>query len=397
MRQVRLDSVGGASGDLIMGALIELGIPAASIQAAVASLGIEPFQIEAQPCESHHLRGIRVTVHTDAPGRHHHAHRGIAEIRRLLADGPLPEPVRRASLAIFERIAAVEAKIHGREADHVHLHELGETDSIVDIVGCCFALHELGADGITCGPLPVGCGTIRCAHGLLPNPAPATAELLAGFMLEQTDEPFELVTPTGAALLAHWRAEPPAGGMRLLRAGYSFGHYELRARPNLLRACLLEADAGPAPADTCLVLECNLDDTTPEILGALLATLIEAGALDAFFTPVQMKKNRPAVLLTVLCRPDQREAMLDTIFHGCTTFGVREYPARRAMLARRFVETATPYGKVRVKIGAWRGRDVTRAPEMEDCLRLARAQGVGIRAVYEAACRSHNDTEIVPP
>ena len=301
----------------------------------------------------------------------------------ILSSG-LPERVKNASRAVFQRLAEAEAKIHGTTPEKVHFHEVGAVDSIVDIVGSCLALHFLGAEGVAVGPLPMGHGTITCAHGTYPSPAPATAELLKGQRVLDVDEPFELVTPTGAALLAAWPRAAASEG-RLLATANSFGHRRLQSRPNLLRAMLIDVDAEPARSDECLVLECNLDDTNPELVGALTERLLAAGAWDVFTSAVQMKKQRPGILLTVLCDPSKRERALDLIFRESTTLGVREHLTRRAMLERRWETVQTLWGDVRVKIGCWKGEDVTRAPEMDDCVRLAREKQVAARAVYESA------------
>jgi len=299
----------------------------------------------------------------------------------------LPDAVKEASVRVFTRIAEVEARMHATTVDRIHFHEVGALDSIVDIAGCCLALHRLGVDGVIVGPLPQGRGTIRCAHGVYPNPAPATVELLKGMAVVQTEEPHELVTPTGAALLAAWKTMAAApDGATVAKVGYGLGQRELAHRPNLLRAVLLEVDPQPRAAATAgLVLERNLDDVTPELIGALTQRLLAAGALEVFTTAAQMKKQRPGVLLTVLCTGAERETMLDLIFRESTTFGVREYAVQRTVLERRRVEVATPFGAVEVKIGAWRGEDVTWAPEMDDCVLRAQERGVPVRRVYESA------------
>jgi uncharacterized protein (TIGR00299 family) protein len=255
----------------------------------------------------------------------------------------------------------------------------------VDIVGCCLALHKLGVGGVSIRALPQGHGTIECAHGTYPNPAPATLRLLDGFPVQEVDEPFELVTPTGAALLSAWRTgDAPPGGSRSIRSAYSFGHRKLNGRPNLLRATLYEA-AEDDTAEEVMVLECNLDDTTPELVGCLFDRLLEEGALDVFTAPVLMKKQRMGILLTVLCRPADRTGLLDLIFSESTTFGIREHLSRRTVLERSFQKVTTPYGDVNVKIGKRNGSVITAAPELEDCRRLAAENGVAVRAVYESA------------
>ncbi|MFH0954309.1 MAG: nickel pincer cofactor biosynthesis protein LarC [Verrucomicrobiota bacterium] len=392
MKILQFESVGGASGDMILGALIELGIDVNQLQQDLDTLPIEHCRIEARPCQDSNLRGTRVTVHVPGQGEscahpdpHAHGGRSLKDIRDIISKGKLPKPVKSMSVKVFTRLAEAEALVHGTTPDAIHFHEVGALDSIVDIVGCCLGLERLGVDEVVVGPLPAGRGLIHCAHGTFPNPAPATVELLKGFPIVQTDEPQELVTPTGAALLSTWSAgEALPDGSRILRAGYSFGHRKLERRPNVLRATLFEADAATA-TDVCVVLECNIDDTVPELLGSVSLRLMEAGALDAYATAVQMKKQRPGTLLTVLCTPETKDALLDLIFQETTTFGVREYMTRRTILDRRTVEVQTPFGPVRIKIGRWKEQDVTWSPEMEDCVGRARERNVPVRSVYEAS------------
>jgi len=392
MNILRFDSVGGASGDMILGALVDLGADPRAIQKRLAALSVETFRIRAEEVEENHLAGTRVTV--AIPHAHTHKSRHLGDIRKLISRSKLPDLTKTRSMQVFECLAAAEARVHGTTPEKIHFHEVGAVDSIVDIVGSCLALEMLQGDTVSVGPLPQGSGTVECDHGVLPNPAPATVEILKGHPVVLTSETSELVTPTGAALLMTWQkllapagAVPPVGVVR--RAGHGFGHRRLTNRPNLLRAVLLESAApgNETHQDDCLVLECNVDDMTPEIFGSLVERLMEKGALDAFLTPVQMKKQRPGTLLTVLCRPGDRDTLLDLIFRESTTFGVREYPAHRTVLARRHVEVKTPYGLIRVKVGTWKGSDVTRAPEYEDCLKAAQQHNVPLRSVYEAAIR----------
>jgi len=401
VKTIQFQAVGGASGDMILAALLDLGVEPAWLRRQLAALPLEPFRLAVRPFGSHGLHGTQVTVvegRLKAEGRrpktadrHPHHGRSFKDIRRLIARSPLPAAVRAQSVRVFQRLAAAEAQIHRVAVDDVHFHEIGAVDSIVDIVGACLARHRLGVTQVVVDPLPLGGGTVACAHGVYPVPAPATVELLRDFPVLPGGEPCELVTPTGAALLMEWRtrAQCPADS-RLVQAGHGFGHRELRQRPNLLRALLLEtADAAAAAAaDEALLLECNLDDTTPELIGALMPQLLAAGALDVWTTAIQMKKQRPGVLLSVLCRGAQRAALLDLIFRGCTTFGVRELAVRRTVLARRTEVRPTPYGPVRIKFGAWQGADITAAPEMDDCIARAAAHQVAVRAVYAAAGRA---------
>jgi pyridinium-3,5-bisthiocarboxylic acid mononucleotide nickel chelatase len=383
MKILQFEMIGGASGDMVLGALIELGADANRLADGLSSLPIEPFDIEATPFQGDKIHGVQVAVRLhDHP--HHHA-RNLRDIQKIITESKLPQRAKDLSLKVFDRIATAEAHVHGTTVDAVHFHEVGALDSIIDIVGCCLGLDLLGVDEVAVGPFPAGRGTIECAHGTFPNPAPATLELLKGFPVVQTDETKELVTPTGAALLTTWRTRDHApDGSRIVKTAYSFGHHKLEQRPNLLRATLLEAETASA-GGTCLVIECNIDDTTPELLGSLAQQLMEAGALDAFTTSVQMKKQRPGSLLTTLCDPEKKDILLDLIFRESTTFGVREYLTHRTMLERRTVDVNTRYGTIRIKIGRWKGQDVTFAPEMEDCIRRARENNAPVRAVYEAA------------
>ncbi len=411
MKAVHFDMVGGASGDMILAALIDLGAPVNDLVNAIAEMNIGPFDIRAEQCVQGGLRGMRVTVvagnrpdshaHPDAPNHPHahphhakahggggtHEHRALADIRGAILGAALPDAAKKSAVSVFERLAMAEAAVHGTTPDDIHFHEVGAVDSIVDIVGACLAMNILGIEAVSTGPFPIGYGTVSCAHGIIPLPAPATAELIRGFPSVTTEETEELVTPTGAALLTAWKSIDRMPAARLIKTGCAFGRHPLKTRPNILRALLFDAGAG-AGADACRVLECNIDDTTPELLGNLLTRLCAAGALDAFLTPVQMKKQRPGSMLTVLCKPGDQAAMEDLVFRECTTFGIRSYQADRTILERRFETVQTPFGKVRVKIGQWRGEDITRSPEYEDCARLSEKGGVPVRAVYEQALRS---------
>jgi len=315
----------------------------------------------------------------------------LRDILTLLDHDAIPEQTRRLAQATFIRLAEAEARIHGTTPEAIHFHEVGAADAIADIVGCCYALELLDIAAVRVGPLPMGCGTIRCAHGEMPNPAPATQILLQGFDVIQTDEPFELVTPTGAALLAAWRSElgtAPVRG-RIAASGMGFGARTLKRRPNVLRATRLTAEAsaaGDQPADeTLTVLETNLDDCNPQWIGELIGRLLELGALDAWAVPIMMKKGRPAHLLGALCRPETAPRLRRAIFQATPTFGIRASSVIRTALARRHETVETPYGSVRVKIGELDGWAITRTPEFDDCAGCARAAGVTPRQVADAA------------
>ena len=413
---LRFDSVGGASGDMILSALAALGADVPAIEATLNAFFPEHLHFHAESASDAGLNGVRVSVH--AEHRHHHeaewpdahphshahahgqghvhtqghvhAHRGLGEIERLLSHAPLSDACRAQALAVFRKLAEAEAKIHGKTPETVHFHEVGAWDSVADIVGSCLALEQLGVCGVACGPLPAGVGTIRCAHGEMPNPAPATQELLSGMTVTQTDEPFELVTPTGAALLSVWTSSltPVPTELRVERNAFGFGSRKLKGRPNVLRATLLAEPSQAAQLEELLVLETNLDDSNPEWLGTLTADLLARGALDVWLTPVLMKKGRPGTLLSVLASASHAQALRDWIFRCSTTFGIRYYSVQREALARRFETARTPWGDVPVKIGILNGETVTVSPENDACVELARKGNIAPRHVYEAAKRS---------
>jgi len=378
---------------MILAALVDLGVSLDAIRGHLKTLPVSHYEITAEQVTDCALRGTRLRVKC-----HEHAHpaRTLGDIVDLIAASALPDRAKSSAIAVFRRLADAEAKVHGTTPDSIHFHEIGAVDSIVDIVSSCLAIELLGVDKVTFGPLPVGRGTVKMAHGVMPLPVPAVAGLLKGYTVTQTDEPFELVTPTGAALLTTWAATPVPGDvhvrddspMTVLGAGYGIGSRKLNGRPNALRAVLMDTVGNTAVAqDECLVLECNIDDTVPELIGALTQSLMTSGALDVFTTAIQMKKQRPGALLTVLCHPDRKHDMLDLIFRESTTFGIREHVTTRTILDRRHIEVETPYGNVRIKVGAWKGTDITWSPEHDDCARCARIKGVPVRAVYEAALR----------
>lgn len=402
MKIIRFDSVGGASGDMILGALIGLGADADVLNRELASLiPDEKFRIIAAPKESHGINGITARVEIDEPPHSHHGHdhhhdhggRSFADIRQLIEKSGLTDTVKAMSIKVFAALAAAEGKIHNMTPDKVHFHEVGAVDSIVDITGCCLALEMLGVQGISVSPLPSGQGTFKCRHGIYPIPAPATVELMKNLKSVLTDEPYELVTPTGAALLSVWPHVEVPGGSRLADASNSFGHRELNARPNLLRAILFETAENSVTehhdgTDAVMVLETNIDDCPAEFIGPIFDRLLSAGALDVWTTPVMMKKQRPGIMLSVICRSDCRKALYDIIFKETTTFGIREYPVTRQCLDRRFEQADTPYGKVKIKVGSRNGMDITCSPEIDDCIRLSKESGTAVRDVYLAAVKA---------
>ena len=363
---------------------------------------IEHCQIQFSEDDHHHEHQHgHEHAHTHGPGHssghaHGHAHgRTFTQIKQLIARSSLSGWVKQKSVAIFHRIAVAEGKIHGLPPEQVHFHEVGAVDSIVDIVGACVALEILGKPRVLASPVVEGVGWIDCAHGRFPIPAPATLAILGarGIPLSQCDEPHELVTPTGAALLAELVED--FGPMRNLVAqkiGFGLGTRDNQTRPNVLRAVLGESrgldsktGAHDWETDTVAILETNLDDINAEILGHFVEKALNAGALDVFHTPIQMKKNRPGVLLTVLCAETEADTFTELLLRETSTFGIRRYTAERRKLAREFATVQTQFGEVTVKIGKLDGKIVQAAPEFESCKKLAAEANVPLKQIYAAA------------
>ena len=438
MKTLYLECNMGAAGDMLAAALLELCPDQEAFLARLDRLGIPSVKFQAQPAVRCGITGTRLTVAIDGKeeesldGEHchhshesehdhehdhdhahghehghehehehehgHHAHATMAEIGHLLSHLELPEEVRRDAEAVYGLIADAESKAHGRPVEQIHFHEVGELDAVADIVSVCLLIHELAPERILCSPVHVGSGRVRCAHGVLPVPAPATAHILKDVPVYGGTVEGELCTPTGAALLKQFAdgfgSLPP---MKIEKIGYGMGKKEF-AEANCVRALLGETEQTEAESDTVWELCCNLDDMTPEACGFAMDTLLEAGALDVYFTPIQMKKNRPAVLLSCLCRAEDKAKMTKLLFRHTTTLGVRERLWERQILRRsqRIVETSC--GTVRVKEA--RGFGVCRKKaEFEDLARIAAENQISLREAAELAaqaedgCKTPNGTE----
>ena len=384
MKTLYFDCYSGASGDMIVGALLDAGANFDRLRTTLLSLGVDGFDVAVEKVKKKGVMAIKFHVNVDES--HAHPHRHLRHVVEIIEKGDLPEPVRAASIETFRRIAVAEAEIHGTTVERVHFHEVGAIDSIVDIGGAHLALHDLGIERIVASPLHVGAGTVRCAHGLMPVPAPATALLLKGAPSYGGDVDGELVTPTGAALitqLASSFGSMPA--MRIDVSGFGAGTKDLVDRPNVLRVLIGEAASVAGTEETIAVLEANIDDMHGELFPPLVEALMAAGARDAFVTPILGKKGRPAQLISVLCDREKIQDMAAILFRESTTLGVRYREELRVVLDREWKEVSTPYGAVRIKIAGHNGQTLTRAPEFEDCRKLADAQRVPVRLVYDAA------------
>jgi pyridinium-3,5-bisthiocarboxylic acid mononucleotide nickel chelatase len=450
MRTLYLDTFSGISGDMFVGVLLDLGVEFSDLERELKALKLEGFHLHCARAQKSGIEGVKFDVHVGehhdhdhghthehdqdehhhhehehehshaqhhhehghGHGHHHHEHehhhgehaheheheehqhgRNFSDIRALLARSTLSDWVKQKAVAVFHRVALAEGKVHGKSPEQVHFHEVGALDSIIDIVGGCIALELLGKPRVLASRVVDGTGWIDCAHGRFPIPAPATLEILSarGIALSQCDEPHELVTPTGAALLAEFVENfGPMTGLVPRKVGYGLGTRDNRTRPNVLRAVLCD-EAGGAhdwEIDTVTVLQTNLDDINAEILGRVLKRAFAEGALDVFYTPIQMKKNRPGVLLSVLCAESEADRFAQLILTETTAFGVRRHTAERRKLRREFGTVETAYGPVAVKYGKLDGKVVQAAPEFESCKRVADANNLPVKTVYDAANRA---------
>jgi uncharacterized protein (TIGR00299 family) protein len=387
VRVAHFDCFSGISGDMTLGALIDAGVGADAVREGLDSLGL-PIQLQVQKVRKGGFAATQVRV--EAP--HEHKHRHLHHVEEILRGGKLTERQRDLALRIFRRLAEAEAAVHGMPLEKVHFHEVGALDSIADIAGAAIGLDLLGVEHITSSPVPTGGGMVQCAHGLMPVPAPGTAELLKGIPLRPSLIQEELTTPTGAAILAtvveEWMDTP---AMAVERIGYGAGTRDFAEQPNVLRLFVGQsqelATAG-LETDSVWVLETNLDDVPAEIVGHCYDLLLAAGAVDVFSTPIFMKKNRPGILLTVLAPAAAVEVVENILFRETGTFGVRRHQAARHKLNRRAATVQTPWGPVQGKLG-WRGSEAPLfTPEYEDCARLAREKGIALREVYRAAQRA---------
>ena len=432
MKTLYLDIFSGIAGDMFIAALLDLGVDAKKLERELKKLKLDGYHLHISPGQKSSITGVKFDVHLahehhhehghddhhhgtagephvhDHPHGHHHTDHGhghehshedqrnFAEIKKLIVQSKLSAWVKQKSIAVFQRIAVAEGKIHGLPPNEIHFHEVGAVDSIVDIVGTAIALELLGKPRVFASPVVEGTGWINCAHGRFPVPAPATLAILGArkIPVSQCDEPHELVTPTGAALLAEFVES--FGAMENLVAekiGFGLGTRDNKTRPNVVRAVLgtqakVAGDKSKAgvldwETDRVAVLETNLDDCSGEILGAFVETAFTAGALDVFHTPIQMKKNRPGVLLTVLCAEADADKFSELMLRETTAFGVRKTIAERRKLRREFAEVKTAFGNVTVKFGRLGDKVVQAAPEFESAKQVAAKAGVPVKQVFE--------------
>jgi uncharacterized protein (TIGR00299 family) protein len=413
-----LDCFSGISGDMVLGALIDAGLPVDELKRALGSLAVAGYEIGAERVLRAGVSATKFVVRehpapstqhpapsTQHDHHHHHhqdhahtpphAHRSLQDIFTLIEGSALSAPGRERAKALFRRLAEAEAAIHQMPIEQVHLHEVGALDSIIDIVGAVFALEWFGADTIVCSPLNVGGGMVNSAHGVFPVPAPATVALLGDAPIYGGAVQQELVTPTGALIASAYATSfGPIPPMSIERAGYGAGDRDFPSTPNVLRVLVGRA-TDTAQTDRVTVIECEIDDMNPQIFGVAMDRLYAAGALEVFYVSVQMKKNRPGTLLTVVAPPELRPAIADIVFRETTTIGLRHYEVARECLRREMVTVDTVVGPVRFKV-AWRnGRVINASPEFEDCVRLAAAGNRSVKDVQALAVEAYGNVRRV--
>ena len=409
-RLLYFDCFSGISGDMVLGALIDAGLPFDELKRALGSLAVSGYHVHANRVLRAGVSATKFTVHDhDHADDHHdhsdhrppttdhhhdhghgHPHRSLPEIFGLIDTSALSPAGRQRAKALFQRLAEVEAAIHQMPVEQVHLHEVGAVDSIIDIVGAVFALEWFGADQIVASPLNVGGGMVQSAHGLFPVPAPATVKLLNGAPIYSGSVQKELVTPTGALIVSSYASSfGPIPAMTIEHVGYGAGDNDFVSTPNVLRVLVGRAAASAEPGtERVVVIECEIDDMNPQLFGVAMDRLYAGGALEVFYVSAQMKKNRPGTLLTVVAPPGRRETLSEIIFKETTTIGLRYAEVDRECLQRELVTVETPAGAVRIKV-AWRdGRLVNAAPEFEDCAALAAARNLSVKEVQALAVKA---------
>jgi len=373
------DCCSGISGDMVLGALIDMGLDIKILRRELSKLRIMDYSISASKAERHHITGTSFKVKF----KESHHHRTFSDIKNLISKSELSAKVKELSVSIFFNLAKAEAKVHGSKVSEVHFHEVGAIDSIVDIVGTAVGIEQLGIEKIYSSALPLGSGWVETVHGRMPVPAPAALELLRNIPVTPSPIKSELTTPTGAAIIktiAKGFGNMPQ--MKIEKIGYGIGTRDFEQIPNIFRIVTGEGSGG---MEKLLMIETNIDDMNPQIYDYLMTRLFKKGALDVFLTPIQMKKGRPAVLLNVLCNEDKKAQVMDTIFEETTTIGIRTSEVNRYCLERGTSEIITPYGKVNVKISHKNGKPINIQPEYEDCRKIAEKKNAPLKKVMDSA------------
>ncbi len=380
MKALFYDCFSGISGDMNLGAMIDLGIDKSYLVRELDKLNLKGWELIAEPDQRHGIKGTKVTVRQT---RHEHAHRHLSDIQKIINESGLDEKTRELSLKIFMKVAEAEAKVHGISIEKVHFHEVGAVDSIIDIVGAAICFNALETDVVHVSPVELGSGFVKCDHGKLPVPAPATAEIIKGIPVKQGGVDFEATTPTGAAIVSVLGTDFSTDfRMNIEKTAYGVGHKDHPEVPNLLRVFLGELSDNSVSGHEALLIECNIDDMNPEFYDYISERLFNAGASDVYFSDIIMKKGRPGIVLKVICEKGSDESIRDIIFTESTSLGIRTFTFKKDTLSRRFDTLSTSWGDVRVKHSYYKGKEVSCKPEYDDCRRIAEATGIPLKEVY---------------
>ena len=380
MKILSYDCFSGISGDMNLGAMIDLGIDPQFLKAELDKLNLPGWELIVEKDQRHGITGTKVTV---VQTRHEHAHRHLSDITGILDRSGLDEKDKELSKKIFFKIATAEAKVHGIPVDHVHFHEVGAVDSIIDVAGAAICYNALQVEAVHVSTVEVGGGFVNCDHGRLPVPAPATAEILAGIPIKKDGVSFEATTPTGAAILSTLGSIfTPSITMRIEKTAYGIGHKENDTVPNVLRVFLGETLEESEAGHDAMLVQCNIDDMNPELYDNITERLFREGASDVYLTNIMMKKGRPGIILNVICENELTESVKNIIFTESTSLGIRSFPFRKDTLVRKFEKIKTLYGEVEVKRSFYKGKEVSCKPEYEECKRIAAERGIPVKVVY---------------
>lgn len=380
MKILYYDCFSGISGDMNLGAMIDLGIDTEWLRRELGKLNLEGWELLAEKDQRHGISGTRVTV---VQKKHEHFHRHLADIEKIIAESSLSQQVRKTATDIFRVIGEAEAKVHNVPIDKIHFHEVGAIDSIIDITGAAICYHHLAPDAVISSPVELGGGMVRCDHGMLPVPAPATAEIIRNLTVRYNGVDFEATTPTGAAILTVLTADSPEKLplVRTLKTGYGIGHKKHPSVPNILRVSMVETENQPVSGHEAILIECNIDDMNPEIYSHVSEKLFASGAADVYLTEIIMKKGRPGIILSVICEKGLESSIRETIFRETTTIGIRSVIFQKNTLERKNVVIDTEYGKVSFKLSYFEGKVVSAKPESDQCREIALRLGIPLREV----------------
>jgi uncharacterized protein (TIGR00299 family) protein len=385
MKILSYDCFSGISGDMNLGAMIDLGVDIEYLRSELQKLRLKGWDLLVEKDHRHGIKGTKVTVRQTI---HEHAHRHLADIKKIVEDSTLDKATRELSMSIFMKIAIAEAAVHGTTIDHVHFHEVGAIDSIIDVVGAAICYNALGIDRVHLSALELGGGFVNCDHGKLPVPAPATSEIVKGMPANRGGVDFEATTPTGAAILATLVTDfSTAFNMKIEKTAYGIGHKDHPSVPNLLRVFIGEASEDTGPGHDALLLQCNIDDMNPEFYDHISEKLFQAGIADVYLTNIIMKKGRPGIILNVICETEHAGIARKILFTESSTLGIRTFPFRKDTLSRKFEIVSTEFGDMRIKISSYLGQPVSVKPEYDDCRKIASEMNIPLKKVYNEVQR----------